>query len=306
MGDVLSGYAAIVALIVLGVLLARRGVVTPEAEAVMARLAITVASPALLVTVLQDSDVASLWSGSLVAVVVAVAVTATIAVAAAAWRGQGLGATVVTAMCAAYGNAGNLGLPIAAYVLGDAALAAPLLLLQMLVLLPVITTLLDLDGEEGALSARGLVLRPLTNPITVASGIGLGLSVVQVRLPPPVADPVALLGGMAVPLMLLAYGAALGTGPLPGRGVRPAALGGVLALKLVLQPVVAYGAARFLLGLDATAVLAVTVMASLPTAQNAYVLAARYDRGGLLARDAIFVGTLLSLPATVVVTVLLG
>ena len=118
---------------------------------------------------------------------------------------------------------GDLGLPIAAYVLGDAALVAPVLLMQLLVLQPLALTLLDVDASNGAgrpgLSIRAALLRPVKNPITIGSAIGLLLAVTDVELPSAVHDPLALLGGMAVPAMLLAYGVSLRLGPLPGRGV---------------------------------------------------------------------------------------
>lgn len=51
--------------------------------------------------------------------------------------------TVIGTLCSMYVNAGNLGLPIATYVLGDAALVAPVLLLQLLLLQPVAMAVLD-------------------------------------------------------------------------------------------------------------------------------------------------------------------
>ena len=142
-------------------------------------------------------------------------------VVAAVIRAPGLGATVVGTLCSAYVNAGNLGLPIAAYVLGDPALVAPTLLFQLLVLQPLALTLLDVAVSPT--DGLGRVLRrPLTNPITIASLVGLLLAATGTGLPPVVHDPLELVGGMAVPSMLLAYGVSLRLGPLPGRGV-PAA-----------------------------------------------------------------------------------
>ena len=293
MGGVFSGYATIIVLILLGVLLAHLRVVDDEGQRTLSTIAIYVASPALLVTVLQDSDLRAVLSGDLVVTTIAVLVTTALSVAVSVVRRQRLGDTAIGAMCAAYGNAGNLGLPIAAYVLGDPALAAPLLILQMLLLLPLVLTLMDVDHNTSALSARRMLARIVTNPISVGSAAGLVLSLAEVRLPDVVGDPLTLLGGMAVPSMLLAYGVSLRLGPLPGRGVPALGLGWVVALKLAVQPLVAYLVGRFVFDLSPTHLLAVTVLAALPTAQNAFVIATRYDRSDLLARDAIFVSTLL-------------
>jgi malonate transporter len=221
-------------------------------------------------------------------------------------RGWDLGTSVVASLCSAYVNAGNLGIPVAAYALGDAALVAPTLLLQLLVLQPLALTLLDVDRSPGRVPVAKVLTRPLTNPLTIGTGIGVLLAVSGARLPQAIYDPLALIGGMAVPAMLIAYGVALRLGPLPGRGVRPRALVAVVGLKMVLQPLAAYTTGRFLLGMDGHDLFAVTLLSALPTAQNVFVVATRYDRGLLLARDAIFVSTLLAAPAAVVIAALLS
>jgi malonate transporter len=302
---VFEGFATIAILIVLGILLAHLGIIDAAGQRTLSTLAFFVASPALLVTVLESSDLADVFSGALVATAGAVVVTALIYVVVAVIRRQSLGTTVVGTMCTAYVNAGNLGLPIAAYVLGDPALVAPVLLLQLLVLQPLALVLLDIDVSETRLSVRTVVLRPLKNPITIGSFLGLLLAVTDTSLPGVVHDPLELVGGMAVPSMLLAYGVSLRLGPLPGRGVPAGELGLVVGLKLVVQPLAAYLIGRFALGLDTPGLLAVTVLSALPTAQNVFIIASRYERSALLARDAIFVSTLASVPAVVLITALI-
>ena len=71
-----------------------------------------------------------------------------------------------------------------------------------------------------------------------------------------------------------------------------------------MQPVTAYVVARYVLGLGETALLAVTVLAALPTAQNIFVHATRYGRGEVVARDSIFVTTVLSVPVVVTIAAL--
>jgi len=106
--------------------------------------------------------------------------------------------------------------------------------------------------------------------------------------------------------MLIAYGVSLRLGPLPGRGVPASELALATGLKMVVQPLAAYVVGRFALGLDAEQLLAVTVLSALPTAQNVFVIASRYERGVLLARDSIFVSTLASVPVVVLITALIA
>jgi predicted permease len=140
----------------------------------------------------------------------------------------------------------------------------------------------------------------------IGSLTGLLLSVFDVSLPRVVYDPLALIGGMAVPAMLIAYGVSLRLGPRPGAGEPPVQIGVIVALKLFLQPTVAYLVGAYALGLTGVDLLAVTVIAALPTAQNVFTHAVRYDRAMILARDTIFISTLLSVPVLVVIAALLG
>jgi len=216
------------------------------------------------------------------------------------WR-RDLAETVVGTLCSSYVNAGNLGLPVAAYVLGDASLVAPTLLMQMLVLQPLALAVLDHATSDSRFSLGRALTGPLRNPLTVGSILGLALAVTGLTLPTAVHDPLELVGGMAVPSMLIAYGISLRLGPRPGHGTSVVEVGAITVLKLVVQPVTAYVVARYLLGLSETGLLAVTVLAALPTAQNIFVHATRYGRAEVLARDSIFVTTVLSVPTVVLV-----
>jgi len=304
---VVQGFSAIVAVIAVGALIAHLGVVDLGAQLVLSRVAFFVASPALLLTTVAEADVHDVLSRSLVATVVGVAVPVVAYWAVAAWRWHhNRGELVIGALSSSYVNAGNLGLPVAAYVLGDAALVAPTLLLQLLVLQPLALAVLDADVRGRGPTARDLLLRPFTNPLTIGTLIGLLLSVTGWTLPPVVADPIALIGAMAVPGMLLAYGIALRLGPGFGGDVPAGELALTSTLKLAVQPLVAYAVAHLALGLDGHALLAVVVCSSLPTAQNIFVHATRYDRATTLARDTILVTTVGAVPAIALVVWLLG
>lgn len=313
MGAVVAGFVTIASIIGLGVLLAHVKILDAAAQQLLTRLSFYVAGPALMVTVLGGADVSRLFSANLLASVGGVAFSAVVYVCLArlVWR-RSAGDIVIGTFASSYVNAGNLGLPIAAYVLRDASQVVPMLLTQLLLLQPLGLAVLDaISRPERSDQSRGkrwlLRLRqPFSNPLLIGSLIGLLLSVFRLELPPPVYDPLALVGGMAVPAMLLAYGVSLRTGPLPGVGEPAAHIGAIVALKLVVQPLVAYLLARYALGLESLELLAVTVVAALPTAQNVFVFAARYDRAVVLARDAVFITTLGSVPVLLVIAGLLG
>lgn len=140
----LQGFSTIAAVISVGFVLAHVRVLGMEARNILADLAFFVASPALLLVVLSKAPVSAVLSWGLVVAAGEALLVMAIAAAIARWRwGMGLGETVLAALCSGYVNSGNLGLPIALYVLGDITYAAPVLLLQLLVLTPVSMTVLD-------------------------------------------------------------------------------------------------------------------------------------------------------------------
>lgn len=307
MEGVVLGFATIAAVIGVGALIAHLGVVDLGAQQVLNRVAFFVASPALLLTTVAEADVSDVLSRSLVATVAAVVVAATTYAVIAAWRWRRTpGELVIGSLASSYVNAGNLGLPVAAYVLGDAAFVAPTLLLQLLVLQPTALAVLDADVRGRRPSVADILLRPFTNPLTIGTLIGLLLSLTGWRLPTVVSDPVELIGAMAVPGMLLAYGIALRLGPGFGGEVPPGELTLTSVLKLAVQPLVAYAVAHHALGLSGHPLLAVVVCSALPTAQNIFVHATRYDRSTTLARDTILLTTLGAVPVIALVVWLLG
>ena len=236
MTGVFEGFATIGAVIALGALLAHFRVLDTSAQLLLSRLAFFVASPALMVVTLGSADVSMVLSRNLVASLAGVVVAGgTYAVLARVlWRRR-LGHTVIGTLSSSYVNAGNLGIPVAAYVLGNAAYVAPTLLMQLLVLQPVALAVLDADARGGRPPLRDVLVRPFTNPLTVGSLLGLALAVTGWTLPAVVQDPVELVANMAVPAMLLAYGVALRLGPGLGSGGSAAEVTATSALKLVAR-----------------------------------------------------------------------
>lgn len=304
---VLQGFWLIAAVVAVGWLLAHIRLFGRAEQQVLARLTFWVGSPALLFLVVADADVGVIFSGFLVATLAGVAVTATayLLVARLVLRRTATHA-LMGGMSVSYVNSNNLGLPIAVYVLGDGSWAAPVILMQLLLLQPAWLAALDASQDGRRLSLWRVLRSPVTNPLTVGSVLGLVVALLGIELPAEVRAPVELVGGLAIPGMLLAFGISLRLSPVPrGRG-NLAELGLVVLLKLGLMPAVAAVVAGPVLGLSGQQVLAAVVMSSLPTAQNVFILAVAYGRGEDIARDSVLATTLLAMPAMLVVVALMG
>ena len=304
--DIFTGFAVIALAVFVGWLAARVGVLGPGARPVLAKLNFNVLAPFLLFSVLATADVRSLFSALLpVSALAAITMMLVFAlVSLAVWR-RGLPRTVIGSLASGYVNGNNFGIPIAVYMLGDAAYSAPVVLLQLLLFAPLALAVLGAT-VEGRTSAWVIVRSTLTNPIIVGSLLGVLVAVTGIELPPIVLEPIELIGHAAVPLMLIAYGLSLHGQRLlePGTGRRDVLVASVL--KLVAMPVAAWAFGRFVFGLDGLDLYAVTVLAALPTAQNVFVFAQRYETAEVVARDTVFLTTIGSVPVLLAVALLLG
>lgn len=305
MTEVLTGFAIIAIIIGVGYGVGRAGMLGKESHAALARLIYFVLSPCLLFGIMAQATASQLFSPLVIISVLAAASAMAIyaAIARLRWH-RPVNTVVIGALSAGYVNANNMGLPVATYVLGDAAYVAPVLLVQLLIFAPVSLTILDAHAS-GRFSWRLLAMAPLKNPIIIASFLGMVVGLLDIPTPRVIMEPVLIIGAAAVPMMLLNYGISL-----PGQKVLQAGserkeviLSSVI--KLVWMPLVAYLITLLIPGISPADIFAVVALAALPTAQNIYNYAQRFRSGEVLARDTIFITTFGSLGIMLLVAALL-
>ena len=310
MSGVVQGFTVIFILIGVGWVLGRSGTLGADAHQTLSRLVFFVFTPALLLHSLSTTDVAQIFSTTLViAGGSAFAVGAVyFALARTVLRRQ-IPEAVIGALSSSYVNSANLGIPIAIFVLKDATFVAPLLLFQIMIYSPIALTLLDLTAlrtAAGRITLRDTVIAPLTNPIVIGGLVGLVISLTGVTLPQAVSEPIQMLGDASVPGALLAFGlsltgvSVLRKGDSPRRDVVLASV-----MKMVVQPILVFVLAYFLFDERGHGLFAQVVIAALPTAQNVLVFATRYQRGVVLARDSALVTTIVSIPVIAVIATFL-
>ena len=309
MTEVLGGFAALAAVIAVGWVVGRARILGAGAEIVLSRLSFYVATPALLFLTLAGADTHAVLSPALIGTAGSAVVAALLFVVLAWWRWRPATADLTTgALASSYVNAGNLGIPVAAYVLGDASFVAPVLLFQVLVMAPVGLALLagSRAGNGVPRSRWRVVTQPIRTPVVIGCALGLLFAASGLELPNLVLEPVRLVAALAVPAALLAYGMSLHGAPRPASGELAGQVWLAVALKTLVQPAVAYALGRWVADLDGVALLAVTVTSALPTAQNVFVYAVSYGHRTLLARDVILLSTVLSVPVLVAIAVVLS
>ncbi|MFL0577317.1 AEC family transporter [Brevibacterium luteolum] len=305
--DVLEGFGVIAVVIFAGLMLGRSGVLGPTGQQVLARVVFYVATPALLYVTISSTDIGAIFSPALLATGGSAVLVFTGIFAFTLWsRRRSLGEATISAMASGYVNIGNLGIPIATYVLKDLSFVAPVLLFQLILLSPIIMVLLDSTRAETGSEWWRPLLMVLRNPIVIGAALGVAGSLTGWRLPEVVHEPVSMLAAMSVPGMLLAFGISLKDGwKLPPAGSRRQ-LVIITVTKLVIQPFIAWLIGGVLLGYDGLMLMGIVVTSTLPTAQNVYIYAMEYKASAQLARDAVFITTILSVPAVVVAALLFG
>jgi predicted permease len=229
------------------------------------------------------------------------------AIARLAFRGP-FARQAIIGFGSAFGNSVLLGIPLVLTTFGDAANLPLFLLLAFhsTVLFTAITVIIEAGRGSGeALRAvPGRALKGLLgNPILWGMALGIGCSLLGLRLPAALDRFAALLAGAAVPCALFSVGASLRGYRIVG-ALRPALM--MVALKLVAQPLVVWLLASLVFDVPPLWAKVVILIAALPVGVNVYVFAARYDAGQAESAAAIVISNLLSVVSLPLVLLWLG
>ena len=208
----------------------------------------------------------------------------------------------VRAITSSFGNAVQIGIPLAAALFGEAGLALHLTVvgLHSLTLLTVLTTLVELDlarahpgaGDGSARLVRTLattVRNTVIHPVVLPVLAGLAWNLSGLALPGLVDEILATLGQAVVPVCLVLIGVSLAHYGVRG-ALRSATL--LAALKLAVHPLAVFLFARFALGLEGVPLAIVVMLAALPVGSNALIFAQRYRTLPGETSTAIVVSTL--------------
>jgi predicted permease len=191
-----------------------------------------------------------------------------------------------------FNNCGNLGLPLAVLIFGDAALAPAVVLF-------VISNVLHYSYGAWLLDHRTRLLTLWRTPSLLATLAGLTVNLSGFELWPPLLTAVKMLGQICVPLMLFALGVRLAD-------TRLGALGFGL-FGAVLRPVAGLlmaGAVLLLIPLPPREAALLLVFGALPPAVLNYMFAERYGQEPDKVASMVLIGNMaavVSLPVALAV-----
>ena len=214
---------------------------------------------------------------------------------------DGAAAPAARAVAATYGNAVQLGIPLAAALFGETGLAIHITMVGVhgVVLLTLSTALAELAlarahaRQHGAAplvrvlatTARNTLLHPVVLPIVA----GLLWNLTGFGLHPVLDEALQLLGSAVVPVCLVLIGITLQAHGITGqvRAVIP-----VCVVKLLVMPALTLVVAHWGFGLVGVPLAVVVMMAALPVGSNALIFAQRYEVLEAQATAGIVISTL--------------
>ena len=284
------------ALIGLGYWAGRTRFFSAEATAYLTKFVFYFALSAMLFRFSANLSLAEVWDGRLVAAYLwGTAFVYAIASLVGFLRGLDVATNGIEAQCAVIGNTGFLGVPMLTLLLGPEAIGPVLMALAVdLIVFSSLIVILITGSREGQLrlaTLRIVGMGLLKNPMIVAITLGFLWSGLQIPIPVPVNEFLAILGGAATPGALFAIGASLAL----KSAERIEIAGWLTFCKLVLHPLFVAFAALFLFGVDPYKAGVIIAAAALPVAGNVYMLAQHYGVAPQRVSAAILVSTAASI-----------
>jgi hypothetical protein len=195
-------------------------------------------------------------------------------------RGEGgLAAMSLQGIASSWGNVGYMGVPLCLAAFGDAGLPPAMLAVIVTAVVSMVmgVMMIELEVAAGHGPSRTFVRAAWNvarNPLPLSIALGLAVSAVGLEIPVPAAKFVDLLGAAAAPCALFAIGLFLADKSIK-HGLLEAGL--ATLTKLLLQPLLAAVLLSLFLDLHSVPGKVVLLMAALPTAANAFVLAKQFD-----------------------------
>jgi len=247
------------------------------------RMAMTLSVPCLIFTALMQTRIepaalAALSLAALVAYCVVIALSWALVAVLRLDR-----AAYVAPL--AFGNTGNLGLPLALFAFGDTGLGLAVVVFAVMAMLTFTLGLWLVSG--GASTVR--VLREPMLWATLLGGLFLSMGW---QTPEWLTRSLSLMGQMAIPLMLVTLGVAVAR-LKPGRIGRAIWLS---AVKLVLG-IAAGAGAGWAFGLEPVAFAVLVLQLATPVAVTSYLLAERYNADPDAVAGLVIASTLMSVAA---------
>ena len=273
--------APIFGVILAGYLAGRWRILGGDATAALNAFVSYFALPVLFFGTLARTPVRAVFDPGLLAgftIVVIVTFAVGMATTRIVSRG-GLASMSLQGIAASWGNVGYMGVPLCIAAFGPEGLPPAMLTVIVTAVLSMVFCVMLIELEVAAghgplrtfLKAAFNVAR---NPLPVSIALGIAYSAAGLPVPGPVEKWIDLLGAAAAPCALFAIGLFLSDKSIKS-GLAEAGL--ATLVKMLLQPALAVIVLPYFVDIHSVPGKVAILMAALPTAANAFVLAKQFE-----------------------------
>lgn len=298
MSIILSAVFPLFALILLGFIAGRRGILGAGSVESLNKFVSLFALPALLFQVMAKIT----WEqinqpGYALTTALAIAVVFLVDYFTNRGKNKRLADQSLEALASSYANVGFMGFPLCLILFGPeglpAVVIATLLTACGLFAFTIILIEFDLKGSGNPVRTIGKVgSSVMRNPLVAAPLLGGVVAAMQWPLPGVIDQFTSLLGAAASPCALVTIGLFLSQRQPQGHS--QTAVWRIVALKLILHPAIAFVLAYWVFDMPPMWAASAVLLAALPVGTGPFMLATLYNREPAITSRAILISTVLS------------
>jgi malate permease and related proteins len=182
-----------------------------------------------------------------------------------------------------FNNSGNMGLPLALFAFGEAALPAAVMLF-------IVGNTIHFSLGMKMLDSRASLIGLLKIPMLIATVAGLIVAIMPIQIPPLLATPIEMMGQVSIPLMLFSLGVRLIH--VDWRAWRIGVAGAIVCPLTGIIIALALGA---IFQLDQMQYAILLLFGALPPGVLNFMLAERFNQQPELVASIVMIGNLASI-----------
>ena len=258
---------------------------------------IYVALPALFYSLVARTPFHELANGRFILVTtLSTATCFALSLAVGLWLRRNLPEATISAVVGSYSNVGYMGPGLTLGALGAAASVptALIFVFDSLFFFTVVPLLMALGGRDKRSLGATLwyvVRRVVTHPFNVATFLGVLSAAIEFHPPAAIDRMLEFLKNAAAPCALFTLGVSVALRPMGKvQGEVPFLIG----IKLLLHPLLVFSVLMLVGGFAPVWVATAVLMAGLPPALNAFIMAKQYDTYVEGASGGVLIGTIVS------------
>ncbi|WP_113927813.1 AEC family transporter [Bacillus sp. P14.5] len=196
-------------------------------------------------------------------------------------------------LAGAFMNSGNYGVPVILFAFGETGFqyAVIMMVIQSL-LMNTVGLYFAAKGSKSGGTLKASLVKILKMPVLYGSIGGILMQIASVSIPDFIYNGMNLIASAAIPTIMLVLGMQLAS--ISKKNVKMKELSGVILIRMVISPVIAY-AITVLLSLDSLLASVLIVLAAMPTAANTTMFAVQFDTEPDLVSFSTLVTTSLSI-----------